>query len=76
MRHAKATKVAVRLDRLKNELRISISDNGQGMTDKREVDLKSLGIIGMKERIARLDGQFKIFSEPGNGTRLDITIPI
>jgi len=76
IRHAKATKVDVRLDRLGNALRVTISDNGQGMTDKREVDLKSLGIIGMKERIARLDGQFKIFSEPGNGTRLDITIPI
>jgi signal transduction histidine kinase len=39
------------------------------------VGQKSLGIIGMKERIGRLGGQFNIVSEPGQGTRLDIIIP-
>jgi signal transduction histidine kinase len=45
------------------------------MIRSQETDFKSLGIVGMKERIARLGGEFNIFSEPGKGTRLDIVIP-
>ena len=56
-------------------LRIAMEDNGQGMTPTQGADLKSLGIVGMKERISRIGGAFQIFSEPGKGTRLDILIP-
>jgi signal transduction histidine kinase len=52
-----------------------IEDNGQGMKYNKDADFRSLGIIGMKERISRLGGLFQIFSEPGQGTRLDILIP-
>ena len=75
IRHANATKVLIKLNLIKDALRISIADNGQGMTRAQETDLKSLGIMGMKERIARLGGEFNIFSEPDKGTRLDIVIP-
>jgi PAS domain S-box-containing protein len=76
IRHAKATKVTVNLEYLRNAVLISILDNGRGMTKGKEADLKSLGIVGMKERVARLGGQFEIFSEPGKGTRIDIIIPL
>ena len=75
IRHAKASSVRVNLDATGRSLRISIEDNGQGMKYNQNTDFKSLGIIGMKERIARLGGMFQIFSEPGKGTRLDIVIP-
>lgn len=75
MRHAKATKVTVKLDRVSEGVCISIVDNGKGMVRSQETALKSLGIVGMKERIARFGGEFKLFSEPGKGTRLEITIP-
>jgi PAS domain S-box-containing protein len=75
MRHAKASKVRVQLDRISNTLRIAITDNGRGITPAEKTDLKSLGIVGMRERISRLGGEFNIFSEPGKGTRLDIIIP-
>ena len=45
------------------------------MKYNKDADLRSLGIIGMKERISRLGGLFQVFSEPGKGTRLDILIP-
>src|SRR5262249_9764365 len=75
MRHANATKLRITLDRLSHALRIVIVDNGKGMTHSQETDLKSLGVVGMKERISRLGGELNIFSEPGKGTRLDIIIP-
>ena len=45
------------------------------MTQEQMNNRKSLGIVGMKERISRLGGEFNIVSEPGKGTRLDIIIP-
>jgi PAS domain S-box-containing protein len=75
MRHANATRVGINLDRIDDALRISIADNGKGIRHSQETGLKSLGIVGMKERISRLGGNFNIVSEPGQGTRLDIVIP-
>ena len=76
MRHAKASRVQIRLA-LKNDcLQISIADNGVGMKQNRETGLKSLGIVGMKERISRIHGEFNFISELGKGTRLEITVPV
>src|SRR5262249_6775845 len=75
IRHAKATRVRVTLRSQEHALLISIEDNGKGMTDAQIKDVKSLGIVGMKERIARIGGVFNIFSEPDKGTRLDMIIP-
>jgi signal transduction histidine kinase len=75
IRHAKASRVCVTVDLAGRSLRITIEDNGQGMTPTQGADLKSLGIVGMKERISRIGGAFQIFSEPGKGTRLDILVP-
>lgn len=75
MRHAKATKLHVSIHRVPQGLRFTIADNGRGMVSIEESGIKSLGIVGMKERITRLGGDFKLFSEPGKGTRLDFTIP-
>ncbi len=75
MRHARATKVRITLEVKQNDLRISIVDNGVGIKRGTETDLRSIGIVGMRERITRLDGTFNILSERGKGTRLDIVIP-
>jgi signal transduction histidine kinase len=37
---------------------------------------KSLGIIGMKERMFQIGGEFNCSSEIGKGTRLEIKIPV
>jgi PAS domain S-box-containing protein len=75
VRHAKASRVWVRLNLTGGLLRIVIEDNGLGMIETKHLESKSLGIIGMKERISRLGGDFNISSEPGAGTRLDVLIP-
>jgi PAS domain S-box-containing protein len=75
IRHAEASQVAVRLWQLGDTVRISIADNGRGMTKKQSTNLKALGIVGMKERILRFGGDFKLSSEPGRGTRIEISIP-
>ena len=76
MRHAKATRVRIVVDQAQDSVRISIADNGVGMTVNPEQAHKTMGIVGMKERIARLSGDLKILSTPGKGTRLEIVVPV
>ena len=74
MRHAKAKSVQVDLKKENGLLKISVSDDGQGVTEDAIKDLKSFGIIGMRERILRLGGDFKIHSTPGSGTRVEVVL--
>jgi signal transduction histidine kinase len=76
MRHAKAKSVQVELRKEKGLLKISVSDDGQGIPDSAIQDPKSLGIVGMRERIYRIGGKFKIYSTRGSGTRVEIVMGI
>ena len=76
VRHAKASAVLIGLREERERVCISIVDTGKGITEAELGDPKSLGIVGMKERIARLGGELTITSRRGNGTRLDINLPI
>ena len=76
MRHARANEVCVRLVSEDGLLRISIADNGKGITRPQIHHQRSFGLVGMRERVHRIGGEFNIFSLPGRGTRLDISIPL
>jgi signal transduction histidine kinase len=76
MRHARASRVQIGVNLAGNALHISISDNGVGVRRARQSELTSLGIVGMKERIARIGGDFNLFSELGSGTRIELVIPV
>ncbi len=67
-RHAHATAVAARIEREGDGLRITISDDGQGIPDGALTDPNSLGLIGMRERAATLQGSLEIQAgESGRG---------
>jgi PAS domain S-box-containing protein len=76
LRHAKASTIRIGIVESPDVLRLSIVDNGRGMTHQQMSGRKSLGLLGMKERIAHLGGQMRISSSVGKGTHLDITIPV
>lgn len=75
VRHAKARHVRVELDVVPESavLRLSLQDDGRG------VDLKDirrgLGLLGMRERIEALGGVFCIEAQPGQGFRLNASVP-
>ncbi len=52
-----------------------VSDNGKGIEDQEILEPKSFGIIGMRERVHYLAGNFSI-SGSSNGTTVEVTIPI
>jgi two-component system sensor histidine kinase UhpB len=76
MRHARSSRVHVNVIANEKEIRISIEDNGIGMPQRHLKGSKSLGIIGMKERMFQIGGEFNCSSEIGKGTWLEIKIPV
>ncbi len=79
-RHADAESAKVSLEFGENEVRLRIEDDGQGF-DAEEVErsadrTRGLGLLGMRERAALVDGTFTVDSAPGKGTRIDVRIPV
>ncbi|HTH56062.1 MAG TPA: response regulator [Cyclobacteriaceae bacterium] len=74
-RHSLATAVQIYLDSLDNVLFLEILDNGKGIEDEQIKSSKSLGIIGLRERVQLLHGHFFIGKAKGGGTKVSIMIP-
>jgi two-component system sensor histidine kinase UhpB len=62
----------VDLSYLEGELSISVSDNGKGLPQTKDLALKSsgLGLLGLSERFARLGGSVAVTSNRNVGTTL------
>jgi signal transduction histidine kinase len=77
-RHAKATHVHVTIQHELQTLRCSIKDDGVGF-DVSSLSARTgeggLGMIGIRERLNSLGGDFVLMSIIGRGTELVITIP-
>jgi PAS domain S-box-containing protein len=73
--HAQATTVDVTLIGENDSLNLSIKDNGQGF-DTQGKKLAGLGLASMQERAFLIGAEFAIRSQPGNGTRIDVTAPL
>lgn len=73
-KHARASKVAVRLDRQRQHIRLCISDNGVGLRPLDRAKPQSFGIRGMSERASALGGTLLLADAPGGGTVLTIKI--
>jgi two-component system sensor histidine kinase UhpB len=78
VRHAQAERVAVRLTAHADMLELTIQDDGRGFSldDARARPGSSIGLFGMTERIALVDGRIEIDSKPGHGTMVRASVPI
>ncbi|MDA8018587.1 MAG: sensor histidine kinase [Thermoanaerobaculia bacterium] len=81
VRHAGASSVTVTLEASGSALRLEVADDGEGFRiseiDAREEEsFQSLGLLGMKERLALVRGNMWLSSETGTGTRLVAEIPL
>lgn len=80
-KHANAKNVTVSLLYGGSAMRVTITDDGVGFdvqTVFREADMGTnagYGLIGLKERVALLDGTVDIASSPGKGTEISIILP-
>jgi PAS domain S-box-containing protein len=76
IRHSKATRVVIELNKDGDKLVMKITDNGVGIYPGSRKGGNSFGLVGVEERIHALNGRFIINSTPGNGTTLTIFIPL
>ncbi|HEU5477805.1 MAG TPA: GAF domain-containing protein [Gaiellaceae bacterium] len=75
VKHADARSVSVSLARRASGLAAVIEDDGAGF-DPRTVREDGVGLLGMRERLALLDGRLEIESRPGAGTTIVAEVPV
>ncbi len=74
-RYSKASEVVVSINNSGNRVTASVEDNGIGFNvDSIEYN-KSFGILGMRERVLSLGGEFEVISSRGSGTKIALQIP-
>jgi signal transduction histidine kinase len=78
-KHAQAKCLRVELKQDEKSLELSLHDDGVGFVPE---DLSSagpgigMGLLTMRERVERVGGVLAIYSEPGSGTRIQVTLPL
>ncbi|MEU6015648.1 sensor domain-containing protein [Streptomyces sp. NPDC047515] len=70
-KHSGATAATVRIDRAPATLRVVIGDDGHGGADERA----GSGLVGIRRRIAALDGATRISSPTGGPTNIEVELP-
>jgi signal transduction histidine kinase len=76
-KHAKATRVQVRLTSSDSGLHGLVADNGKGFEVTERNNLPGhLGLLALKERALMAGGWYKIESRPGLGTKIEFWMPI
>jgi signal transduction histidine kinase len=72
VRHAKAKSAQITLNLTADSLHLTIHDDGEGFRPERD---KGLGLLGIEERVAHLNGDVHIESRPGEGTSIRVELP-
>ena len=74
-RHAKATVVIIQLYRDNGNTVLKVRDNGVGFPPEKINNAKSLGLLGIRERLRMWQGTVHIESQLGSGTTVKAQIP-
>jgi signal transduction histidine kinase len=78
-RHAQASLAEVKIQRINGFDWMRIKDNGKGFEETRVLHAKRrerLGLLGMRERLEMVGGNFAITSAPGKGTTVSAQLPL
>jgi len=74
-KHSKAAEVFVTLEAVDSELRLNVRDEGVGLPAASK-GATGIGITGMKERANLVNGNVSIESRTGEGTEVNVTVPL
>ncbi|MAT44642.1 MAG: hypothetical protein CL609_20095 [Anaerolineaceae bacterium] len=75
-RYAEVEFVMVKIEFVKNQLLIELTDEGKGFNQEHLVNEQGSGIMGMRERVRLLQGELSIKSSEGMGTQIKVTLPV
>lgn len=78
LKHAGASKIRVKLHMEARKLHLRIVDNGHGFAQQDVFSSRAghFGLLGMRERAERLGGELRLASHPGEGTEVEVTVPL
>jgi signal transduction histidine kinase len=80
LKHARATRVRIRLQKSPDQIALEIQDNGVGFEIPRDwlemARAGHLGLVGMRERAEAIGGSFSIQSGLKSGTTIQVVLPI
>jgi signal transduction histidine kinase len=76
VKHARAKRIDLSVERTSKGLRVEIVDDGIGIADLEMAKKLSHGLAGMSHRVRSVHGTFDIRSRPGHGTRIDVFVPL
>jgi signal transduction histidine kinase len=78
IKHARAKSVRVTLTRSGRNIKITVADDGVGFDAKKLTSGKNrgFGLFSLQDKLQYMGGQFKIYSNPGKGSRFVITAPL
>jgi len=74
-KHSKASEVKLRLSEEGNTVLLTLMDNGMGFDTSVNGTEKGAGIRSMRERADLISGSFRIESQIGKGTQIEVRIP-
>ena len=75
-RHSEATEASMRLEVAQESVRLTVEDNGRGITPKGGSERPSLGMVGMRARARQLDGELLVQNRDRGGVRIEVTVPL
>jgi signal transduction histidine kinase len=80
IRHSRAKKVNVEIMQPEKELLLLVRDDGIGFdvdeAQKRSAQGLSMGLLGIRERVALLEGEIEIESVSSYGTEIRVRFPL
>lgn len=78
-RHADATDCEVTTRLAGDSIVVTVSDNGKGFDPDKQIGVREdggQGIPGLMDRAATLDGKVTVVSRPGDGTKIELVLPM
>lgn len=75
MQHAQAEHAEVKLVSTPNEVRLVVADDGRGF-DPETAPQGRFGLVGLSERARLLGGSLRLETSPGEGTRVEVILPV
>jgi signal transduction histidine kinase len=76
LKHARTDYVRMSLSGDSRGIHLSIHDTGAGFDSEARLRRPGLGIVSMKERVRLVQGEFSIYSQPGQGTEVRVFVPL
>ena len=76
IRHANAKNVSISLRKEANNVLLMIVDDGRGIAQNEITNPRSVGLLGMKERAASVNGEVHVLGQSGVGTTVRVRMPI